>query len=183
MSYEAAINKSWDELAGLSNDKTLTVKFLADEYTVDCPGRRVISLACNVPAKDFTAILILHYLVQKIKGLPEPTGEWVSFKELSNIEGYYPAFRKRAIEPIIRKYGNNPQGVLSVIERLPGRKVMQGDVAVCLEAFSGVSVLVVLWKGDDEFGPEASLLFDRNIGKIFCTEDVVVLAGMVAHAL
>lgn len=183
MSYEAAVNKSWEELAAVNKEVLLSVKFLADEYTVDCPGRKVSSLACNVPAKDFTAILILHYLAQRLKGLPEPTGEWVSFKELANIEGYYPAFRKRAVEPVIRKYGSNPQGILSVLERLPGRKAAQGDVAVCIEAFTGVPVLVVLWKGDDEFGPEASLLFDRNIAQIFCTEDIVVLAGMVAYAL
>lgn len=183
MSYEAAINKSWEELKGLTKDRNLAVKFLSDEYTVDCLQGTVASLSCNVPAKDFTAILILHYLVQKIRGLPELTSEWISFKELSGIEGYYPAFRKRAIEPIIRKYGSNPQGALSALERLPGKKVKQGDIAICLEAFAGVPVLAVLWKGDDEFGPEANMLFDRNISKIFCTEDVVVLAGMVAHAL
>jgi len=48
-----------------------------------------------------------------------------------------------------------------------------------VEAFLGVPILVKLWKGDEEFAPEANMLFDRSISRIFCTEDVAVLAGFV----
>ena len=183
MSYEAAINKAWDELVELNPDKIIPVKFLADEYTVDLDKKRVFSLSCNVPAKDFTAILILHYLIRKIRGLPALTSEWVSFKELSGVEGYYPAFRKRAIEPIVRKYGHHPEGILSVLDQLPAKKINQGDVGIVLEALEGVWVLVTLWRPDEEFGPEANMLFDKSITKIFCTEDIVVLAGIIAAQL
>jgi len=183
MGYEIAINKAWEELDKLSKDKTLSLKFLADEYDVDLENRKVLSLACNVPAKDFTAIIILHYLIQKLRGLPKLTGEWLSFKELSGVEGYLPAFRKRSIEPIIRKYGQHPETILSVLERLPAKKVNQGDVGIVLETFVGVPVLITLWRGDDEFGPEANILFDKSITKIFCTEDIVVLAGIIAAGI
>jgi hypothetical protein len=140
----------------------------------------VLSLACNALVKDFTAIIILHYLIQRLKSIPELTGEWLSFKELSGVEGYLPAFRKRSIDPIIRKYGKHPEAMLSVLDRLPGKKVSQGDVGIVLEAFAGVPVLITLWRADDEFGPEANILFDKSITKIFCTEDIVVLAGIIA---
>jgi hypothetical protein len=183
MGYDIAINKAWEELAELATDKNPSVKFLSDEYSVDLEARKLISLACNVPAKDFTAILILHYLVKKIKGLPKLNGQWFSFKELSGIEGYYPAFRNRAIEPIIRKYGSNPKALLTILERLPSKRAQTGDISIVVEAFAGVPVLVELWSGDDEFGPEANMLFDKSITGIFCTEDTVVLAGLIAAAL
>jgi hypothetical protein len=183
MSYDIAINKAWDELAAVAKEKNLSVKFLGDEYSVDLGAKKLISLACNVPAKDFTVILILHYLAKKINGLPELTGDWVSFKELSGIEGYYPAFRKRAIEPIIRKYGSDPKNLLTVLERLPAKKTQPADVSIVVEAFEGVPILVELWASDEEFGPEANMLFDKSIIDIFCTEDTVVLAGLVAAAL
>ncbi|MDD5154940.1 MAG: DUF3786 domain-containing protein [Candidatus Omnitrophica bacterium] len=167
----------------MTKDKNLSVKFLGDEYSIDLQAGKVVSLACNVPAKDFTAILILHYLSKKIKGLPELKNEWVSFKELSGIEGYAPAFRNRAIEPVIRKYGVNPQSLPDVLERLPGKKSHTADASIIVEAFEGVPVLVELWAGDEEFGPEANMLFDESIIGIFCTEDTVVLAGLVAAAL
>ena len=183
MSYSAAMQKAWDDLAKLNPAKNITVKFLADQYSVDLEAKKVISFACNVPAKDYPAILILHYLIQKIKGLSQLTGKWFNFRELSGIEGYYPAFRKRSIEPIIRKYGFNPLGILEVLDRLPAKKINEQDVAIVLDAFEGVPVLVKLFRADEEFGPDANVLFDSSISKIFCTEDIVVLAGLVASSL
>jgi len=183
MSYDLAIKKAWDELEKLNPARNLSVKFLADEYTIDLENRKLLSLACNVPAKDFPTVLILHYLVQKLKGLPKLAGEWLAFRELSGIEGYYLAFRKRSIEPIIRKYGNNPQGMLEVLDRLSGKRVDQADIGIVVEAFEGVPAMIELWRPDEEFGPEANLLFDKSIIKIFCTEDIVVLAGIIAVSL
>ncbi len=183
MSYDIAINKAWDDLGELNPERNLSVKFLADEYNVDLENKKLISLSCNIPAKDFSAIIILHYLVQKLKGLPKLTGEWLTFRKLSGREGYETAFKKRSIEPIIRKYGSNPEGLLEVLDRLPSKRVDQGDIGIVLEVFAGVEAMVVLWLPDEEFGPEASLLFDKSITKIFCTEDIVVLAGIVANAL
>lgn len=183
MGYEVAINKAWDDLFVLKPAQNMSVKFLADEYSVDTKARKVISLSCNVPAKDFTAILILHYLAQKLKGLPALAGEWLTFRELSGVEGYLAAFRKRSIEPIIKKYGGNPEGISAVLERLPARKINEADAAVIVEAFEGVPVLIKLWHKDEDFGPDANIFFDRSITGIFCTEDIVVLAGAVAYSI
>ena len=183
MGYEAALNKAWDELGQRGLSKGATVRFLADEYTLDAGSRRIISVSCNAPAKDFTAVLILHYAVASAAGLPQLQDLWVSFKELAGVEGYSAAFRKRSIEPVLRKYGANPKGLLSALDRLPGYKYSEGDSAIVLEAFKGVPVLVQLWKGDDEFGPEANMLFDKSISKIFCAEDIAVLGGFVAASV
>ena len=97
MGYEAALDKAWNELkkTGLSQDAP--VRFLGDEYILDSESRRVISVSANVAAKDFSAILILHYLIASSQGLARLERRWVSFKELAVIEGYLSAFRKRAI--------------------------------------------------------------------------------------
>lgn len=183
MSYDVAINKAWEELLALNPPGNLSVRLLADEYSVDFSSRKLLSLACNVPAKDYTAILILHYLNRQLKGLPDLTGEWLTFRELSGVEGYAQAFRQRVIERLIRKYGANPAGLLSALERLPGKRVNQADVGIVLEVFSGVPALIEMWKPDEEFGPEANVLFDRSISGIFSTEDVVVLAEFIAAQL
>ena len=166
MSYEAAKLKAWEELRNLSHAKSLAVKFLADEYSIELQNQAVISLSCNAPAKDFYTILILHYAVKKLQGLPAVTGEWLTFRELSGIEGYFEAFKKRAIEPIIRKYGYRLE-----------------DNAMEVLAFEGVPALVKVWKPDEDFGPDANIYFDRSIREIFCTEDIVVLAGIIASSL
>lgn len=183
MSYDIAKAKAWDELVKLEPNKVLSVKFLADEYTVDMEQKKILSLSCNAPIKDFPAILILHYLIRKLKGLPPLTGEWLTFREFSGVEGYASAFKKRAIEPIIKKYGKAPVHFLDVLDRLPGKRVEGADISVVLDAFSEVPVLIQLWRQDEEFGPDANMLFDKSIVKIFCTEDIVVLAGIIAASL
>jgi len=183
VSYEAAIKKAWDGLSELKPAEKLSVKFLADEYSLDLAQRKVLSLSCNVPAKDFSAILILHYLACKLKGLPPISGEWLPFRELAGIEGYYPAFRRRSIEPIIRKYGKNPQGIFEAIGRLPAKKFTAAEASIVVEAFAGVPALIKLWAADDEFGPDANIFFDKSITGIFCIEDIVVLAGLIAGQL
>ncbi len=180
MTYQVALDKAWGNLEAANAGKAFEVKFYSDVYSVDLDSRKIMSLSCNVAAKEMASILVLHYLEQKLKGLEPLTGEWISFKELPGGEIYYPAFRKRAIEPILRKYAANPQGLFTVLDKKIAKSVNQADAAVEIEAFSGVPVLVEFWKGDDEFGAEANLLFDRSIARIFPTEDVVVLAGFVA---
>jgi len=183
MSYEIAISKAWEELSKLQPEGIMPVKFMSYEYSIEPSDRKVMSASYNVLAKDFTAILILHYLIRKLKGLPELSGEWLTFREFSGIEGYYEAFKKRSIDPIIRKYGKNPEGILSVLSRLPAKKAEGGDFALLIDTFEGVPVLIKLWKGDEEFGPDANIYFDKSIKDIFCTEDIVVLAGLVAGQL
>jgi hypothetical protein len=183
MGYEAALKKGWEDLAILAAPKHLSVKFMADEYALDLENKSVFSLSCNVPAKDFLSILILHYAAQKLKGLAPLSGEWVTFQELSGIQGYYQAYHKRSIEPIIRKYGSNPDALKEVLGRLPGKLSEGGDVSIAIEAFALVPVLIKLWKADSEFGPDANLYFDASIKNIFCIEDIVVLAQLVAGQL
>ncbi len=183
MGYEAALEKCWESLAKAGFDSPVSLKFLADEYSIDPRDKSVLSLSCNVPAKDHAKILILHYLAHKLKGLPELSGEWISFKELASGESYYPAFRKRAVDPVIRKYGENPDGLLSALERLPARRGKDGDVGIIVDVFDRVPVQVIIWRGDEEFGPEANMLFDRSISRIFETEDIAVLGGFIAHGV
>lgn len=183
MGYEAALKKAWEDLANLKAPKNLSVKFLADDYSVDTEAQKVLSLSCNSLAKDFLSILILHYLAQKLKGLPKLSGQWLTFREFSGIEGYFDAFHRRSVEPLIRKYGKNPDALRDVLSRLPGKLSEGGDVSVVINAFEGIPVLIKLWKQDSEFGPDANMYFDASIKDIFCIEDIVVLSQMVSSQL
>jgi len=183
MGYSEALNLAWEKLDTLKKQNTYAVRFLADEYSVDTLRRSVDSLSCNTTAPVFIAILVLHYLLAEIKGLPQLTERWISFPELEGGKGYLPTFKKRALDPIIRKYGKNPEGLLSVIERFSAKKIQVGDIGIVLEAFIGVPVMITFWKADEEFSAEANMLFDANIKDILSTEDIVVMAGFIAASI
>ena len=108
MGYSEALKKSWDVFG---NSGKSHIMFLNDDYEVDFSNRKIFSFSCNIEAKDYYKILMLHYLANESKVLDIEKDKWVSFKELEGGEIYFSAFRKRSIEPILRKYGDNPAGI------------------------------------------------------------------------
>lgn len=185
MGYEAALEKGWADISTLTDKRRFSVMVIADTYDIDVENRTVNSVSCNIPVKDSLKIILLHYLARKLKlsRLPEPSGEWVDFRQLEGGGPYYPVFKKRVTGRILKKYGSNPEGLATLIGRLPARRVAIGDIAISIDALEGVPILVTMAKGDEEFGPDANMLFDGSISSIFCTEDIVVLAELVAHIL
>lgn len=182
MEYKLSLEKAWADLLELTEEKSFSVKFLSDSYDIDVDDRTITSLSCNIPAPEHLAILILHYQAKKLrlKELPCPTGEWINFNQLEGGLGYYPAFKKRTIDQIVRKYGSNPDALLNLGERFPIEKV---DIGVIIYTFEEIPLLVTMSRADEEFDADANIVFDRNISKIFCMEDVVVLTEAVVHLL
>lgn len=183
MQFESAIKISWDKLSGSSISDNTKVKFLGDEYMVNFNLRQVLSLPNNTPLEDHRTVLILHYLSQKITGLPVASGEYLSFSNLFSTSSFADVFKKRSTDVILKRYGDNIFNILSILHNLPAQKINRADVAIVVEAFEGVPIVIELWDADEEFGPEANILFDKTITKIFCVEDIVVLAEVVARAV
>ncbi len=185
MEYRDALKKAWSDIRESGDDKRYPVKFLGDEYEVDPNRETLLSLSCNTPAKDHLSIIILHYLVQKLKlkRLPELSGQWIDFRELEGGEGYYPAFRKRTIEVMLRKYAGAPDNLLNMTKRFGAKRTAIGDAGIIITPLENVPILITLWKADEEFGADANISFDKNISMIFCTEDIVVLTEILTHSL
>ena len=183
MEYQIALNMAWDELEKTTKTTRFSLPFLNDTYSIDCEKREVFSASCNVPAKPFYSIIILHYLAKKESQLEAPSGEWMLFKELPGGPGYYVNFKKRVLGVILKKYAQNPDELSKLSERFSTREEKLADISIVLNVAEALSVLINFWRGDDEFGPEANLLFDRNISKILCTEDIVVLSEIIAHSI
>jgi hypothetical protein len=126
-------------------------------------------------------ILILHYL-EKTSGA-EPDGANVDFKQVPQGGFYWSAFVSRALKPLLATFGGAPDLYLQVATALGGVPQPFGDVASQFLAFPLVPVTHVLWRGDEEFDPEASILFDATIPEHLSTEDIAALAGASVYRL
>lgn len=149
---------------------------------------QIILPQCYISVPDSPAevslrekILMLHYLVQA-KGTP-PTGKLIAYKELPEGANYFPTFTRRAIRPVIDHFGKEPDRLLTSAEKLGGHRAGHGDAAVTINAFPRVPITVVLWRGDDEFPPEASILFDSTVASYLTPEDINVLCEIIAWKL
>jgi len=128
-------------------------------------------------APVWLAILAIHYL-NNADGR-QPVGRLKHFREFKEGHFYEPAFNRRTKDILIQVFGNNPAPMLSAAERLCGRIVATGDAAVELKYFPCLPITCIVWKGDEEFPPEATVLFDETADIFFSAEDMAV-AGQMA---
>jgi len=184
VTYEIALNKAWDEIAALAPSQEYTVKFLTDIYEVKINDKIVLMKPSDVPASEEISVLILRYLIGILKHGYIQKGEWISFKELKGGPSYYPAYQKNTIKPILKSLKENPDSLIkNLTERFGGKLVEGGDVSVELVTFPDVRVRFVFWFADKELPPEATILFDRELTKIFTTEEIAALMFFLAMAV
>lgn len=165
----------------LPDEKSIVLDHLNRSYKIRLADGEVAFADSDqgVPVRD--KILILHYFT-KAAGTPL-TGRLITYKELREGINYYPTFFKRAIEPIINTFKEEPERLVETAAVLGGRKTDYGDIAVTIEAFPKVPLTIVLWRGDKEFPPEGNILFDSTIADYLPTEDITILCEKIAWSL
>jgi hypothetical protein len=165
----------------IDSQKVIMLRYLDRSYQIAFPDIDIslIDSKQEVPIRD--KILMLHYLTSA-KGIPI-SNKLIAYKELPEGVSYFPTFAKRAIKPLLDNFGKEPHLLLDVAQKLGGNKAVYGDVAVTINAFSYVPITLVLWRGDEEFAPEGSILFDSTISDYLPTEDINVLCETIAWRL
>jgi len=178
---EEQCQRSGAQFKVIDSKKVITVEYLNKPYQIVLPDVAISALGSKeeVPLKG--KILILHYFTQA-KGTPM-TGKLITFKELPAGANYFPTFSKRAIRPLIERFGTEPHLLQAAARKLGGYKADYGDVAVTIDAFRRIPITLVLWRGDEEFSPEGSILFDKSISDYLPTEDINVLCETIAWKL
>jgi hypothetical protein len=182
MGYEIALNRAWDELEELSPSDEFNVTFLKDIHEVRVSERLVLRQPAGVPAREEAAILVLHYLIGLQKRGYRPGGEWVSFRQIEGGALFYPNLRDSTLVPLAESFGKDPEGLVrNLMECRGGRMVEGGDAAVEIEVLPEVAVRTVFWKGDEDFSPEATMLFDRGLAGVLSTEDIAVMLHLMVQ--
>ena len=127
-------------------------------------------------------VLLLHYL-NGARG-SQLTGEWISFQEVPDGKFYMDAFLRRAKNPMVQGFGSRPELLVKLAKEVYGaRPSDHGDSSVVVPALPLVPVALILWKGDEEFPPEGTILFDRSVPQILSAEDIAWLSGMIVYPL
>jgi hypothetical protein len=133
----------------------------------------------DIDLKD--RILILHYLTTA-KGTPN-TGKLIGFKQVPGGLFEYASFSREVLIPLLDHFGKKPELLVKAAANLGGSEVVYGNAAVSIKAFPNVPVVIVLWRGDDEFPPNASILFDSTVADYLSTEDMSVLCERIVERL
>ncbi len=173
--------QSGAQYQAIDSKKVVLLDFINKPHQISLPDGEVglVNSEEEVPLRE--KVLILHYFLLA-KGTP-PTNKLVTYKELPQEMNYFPTFSKRTIKPILHRFGNEPEQLLEAAKKLGGSKADYGDVAATINGFKYIPITFVLWRGDDEFPPAGSVLFDSNASDYLSEEDKIVLCEMIAWRL
>jgi hypothetical protein len=109
----------------------------------------------------FFSLIVLVYLTEA-KDI-KPTHTWVSEKDLKGGSTFFRGPHRLEVEELIHLFGKDPEAFLKTGQRLGGSEILYGDKGFALEVFPKVPLAYILWKGDTEFPPKVSVLFDSTI--------------------
>jgi hypothetical protein len=162
----------------------VTIEYLNQSYAIAIPGMEISMLDSPRRFEDIDLrdrILMLHYLIAA-KGTPA-TGKLIGFRQVPGGIFEHASFSREVLTPLLDRFGKEPERLVEAAANLWGVKVDYGDVAVSIKAFPKVSVVIVLWRGDDEFAPNGSILFDSTVTDYLSTEDMSVLCERIVESL
>jgi len=108
----------------------------------------------------FSRLSILWYLVSS-RDIPL-SGRLVNPLNLKGGQLFFRGTHVLPLDKLAEKYGNDAAGFLDRGSSLGGVKAQYGDASIVLYPLPRVPATVLLWQGDPEFPPRASILFDST---------------------
>ena len=133
------------------------------------------------PLPPIHQAMILYYF-HSSKGSPA-TGNWISFSELSDGQFYNSAFQGYTAQKLTQYFQMDYDKFEARNEDLCGVRIDFGDGAFRYQILPQIAVLVVYWKGDEEFPPSYKILFEDIADYHLPTDGCAILGSMLVGKL
>jgi hypothetical protein len=106
----------------------------------------------------------------------------VGVKDLKEAH-YFKGRHELRLVPLLERYGEDHGFFEAAADYCDGQAVDMADKGYLFLPFPRVPLYYLLWKGDDEFSPKISVLFDRSIENSFSASGIWSLVNLVSFAL
>ncbi|MEJ5301418.1 MAG: DUF3786 domain-containing protein [Thermodesulforhabdaceae bacterium] len=185
----------WDEIASrdpdevcqrakVSFDKTsgaYVVPFLSS--SVRCVVKeKVIEFVEPLPYDrvDFElALVVLHYLIHSEP--VDPVGKWVGEKDIPGGNVFFYGPHQLPTRPLEELFQIDVSYFDRAAQLLGAVRENKGDRAYVFQVFPRVPVLLIFWKGDEEFEPRVVFRFDETITRHFPVLDQIFALSYVVY--
>jgi hypothetical protein len=135
----------------------LTLKILGKDFSVDRHG----TLYSDIHVNPWVAAPFFDYVLNGA-GV-DPTGQWVSFRELKNGKDRYPLFQKRCEEAMKQIADVYTDLFDDVVHLFSGRQVerqFRSDISVELAPLPKVPLMICYWRPDEGLASSLNIFFD-----------------------
>jgi len=179
--YRDLVEKEPEEVclrAGCLYDKDrqcYELEVWGDVYNIFPHEHRIQQYGKDVPrVHEYLSIFIIHYLLAAAEIVLE--NEWISEKDIPGGTTFYRGPHAIPTGLITKTYQNDIEVFSRRCKALKGEPMDMGDVAFRFQITRHIPAVVLYWQGDEDFPPEAKLLFDKSISRHLATDVIFALA-------
>ena len=153
------------------------VQLMHYSYIVTHPECKIFRLVDDgvppLPVQTF----ILRYLLES--KATDWNGTWKTFREMPWGELYIKPYTGRVLTRAAFTFGTRLTAFRAACEKLGATPVPNGDAGYEFSFIGGYKVRILVWEGDDEFPPNAQILYSDNFEDGFAPEDRVVTGDIL----
>ena len=107
------------------------------------------------------------------------SGEWKTFREMPWGEMYIKPYTGRVLTRAAFTFGFRVPTFRAAAEKMGAVAVKHGDAGFEFQLVGGYKMRILVWEGDDEFPPNAQILYSDNFADGFAAEDRVVAGDIL----
>ena len=150
-----------------------TVTLLGNTYTIPPPVAEDAQFAPALPIQTF----LLRYLLEA-KEIAW-NGEWKTFREMPWGELYIKPYTGRVLTRAAFTFGMKVEKFRAACEKLGAEALPHGDAGFEFDFIGGYKMRILVWAADEEFPPNAQILYSENFATGFAAEDRVVAGDIL----
>lgn len=157
------------------------VILLGRGFSITYPG-------CEFSAKDGGALpplptrtFLLRYLLESKQAAFG--GEWKTFREMPWGEMYIKPYTGRVLTRAAFTFGTRVAAFKAAAEKMGAVPLKHGDAGYQFDLIGPYRMQIMVWEGDDEFPPNAQVLYSDNFAEGFAAEDRVVAGDILISTI
>ena len=161
--------------------KEFYVNLLGREYAIAHPDYAIRALDGGALPPLPTQTFLLRYLLEA-KELAW-NGEWKTFREMPWGELYIKPYTGRVLTRAAFTFGTRVAKFRAACEKMGAVPVKHGDAGFLFDLVGNFHMQILVWEGDDEFPPNAQILYSDNFAEGFAAEDRVVAGDILISTI
>lgn len=111
------------------------------------------------------------------------TGQWKTFREMPWGEMYIKPYTGRVLTRAAFTFGTRIEAFRAACEKIGGVKLPHGDAGFQFHFLRGYDIQLLVWEGDEEFPPNAQVIYSDNFAEGFAAEDRVVAGDILISTI
>ena len=161
--------------------KEFYVNLLGKQYAISHPDYAIRALDGGKLPPLPTQTFLLRYLLEgkEIKA----NGTWLTFREMPWGELYIKPYTGRVLTRAAFTFGTRVDAFKKAAEAMDAVPVKHGDAGYEFQLIGDYSMQILIWAGDEEFPPNAQVLYLDNFANGFAAEDRVVAGDILISSI